>query len=474
MSVQPTHSPTPPVPHDSDTARAGSHAPRRAVPAMMITASASGQGKTTVTAALARLHARQGRSVRVFKSGPDFLDPTWLAAASGAPVHSLDLWMTGPEDARMRLAQAARSADVILVEGVMGLHDGDPSSADIARRFGLPVLTVIQASAMAQTFGAIAYGLAHYGEPFADMRVLANGVGSARHADMLRTSLREPGQWAGALARDPAVALPERHLGLYSANELPDLMARLDRLADLLEPLPVAQLPPAVMFEDVPEPAVPARRLEGKTIAVACDDAFRFIYPANVDTLEALGARVVLFSPLRDAELPICDAVWLPGGYPELHAATLAANTSMQEALRRARTSGMPMLAECGGMMALFETLIDKEGNAHAMAGVLPGTVRMQSRLAALGHQAITLPWLSRDDGSNDGSGDRSGNGSTVRGHTFHYSKTDTTLTPAARAVSPRDGKPGEAVYRAGALTASYVHLYFPSNPDAIARLFSH
>ncbi|WP_411859874.1 cobyrinate a,c-diamide synthase [Cupriavidus pauculus] len=452
--------PAPSLPADAHRAAAAPAA--RAVPAMMITASASGQGKTTVTAALARLHARQGRAVRVFKSGPDFLDPTWLAAASGAPVHSLDLWMTGADDARQRLAQAARTADVILVEGVMGLHDGDPSSADIARRFGLPVLTVIQASAMAQTFGAIAYGLAHYGEPFADMRVLANGVGSARHADMLRTSLREPGQWAGALARDPSVALPERHLGLYSANELPDLMARLDRLADLLAPLPVSQLPPAVRFDtalDAASAPPVSRRLEGKTIAVACDDAFRFIYPANVDTLEALGARVALFSPLRDADLPACDAVWLPGGYPELHAATLAANAGMKEALRRARASGMPMLAECGGMMALFDTLIDKEGNAHEMARVLPGTVRMQTRLAALGHQAVSLPWLGAEH-------------DTVRGHTFHYSQTETTLAPATRAVSPRDGKPGEAVYRAGALTASYVHLYFPSNPEAIARLF--
>ncbi|TXI01650.1 MAG: cobyrinate a,c-diamide synthase [Rhizobium sp.] len=425
---------------------------------MMIAASASGQGKTTITAALARLHARQGRAVRVFKSGPDFLDPTWLAAASGAPVHSLDLWMTGIDDARLRLAQAARSADVILLEGVMGLYDGDPSSADIARRFGLPVLTVIQAGAMAQTFGALAYGLANYGEPFASMRVLANSVGSPRHADMLRASLRGNIEWAGALARDASVALPERHLGLYSANELPDLMARLDRLADLLEPLPAAQLPPSVRFEDVSPPPPLPQTLAGKTIAVACDDAFRFIYPANVDTLEALGARVALFSPLRDADLPPCDAVWLPGGYPELHAAALAANASMKEALRRARASGLPMLAECGGMMALFETLVDKNGEAHPMAGVLPGTVRMQRRLAALGHQAVSIPWLDN---------------ATVRGHTFHYSQTETTLLPATRATSPRDGKPGEAVYRVGALTASYVHLYFPSNPAAVAALFS-
>lgn len=441
---------------------------------MLVAAPASGQGKTTVTAALARLHARQGRRVRVFKTGPDFLDPTLLAAASGAPVHSIDLWMTGDADARARLAAAAGEADLILVEGVMGLHDGAPSSADVARRFGLPVLAVIQAGAMAQTFGAIAHGLAHYAKPtagdaqaigpdghrhdgpFRAMHVLANGVGSVRHAEMLRESVPAGITWAGALARDAAASLPERHLGLFSADELPDLMTRLDRLADALATLPIAQLPAAVTFDDAPMPALP-QRLAGKCIAVARDDAFRFIYPANIETLRALGAHIAWFSPLHDAALPSCDAVWLPGGYPELHAATWAANTAMHRALHDAHARGMPILAECGGMMALFDALVDKEGERHAMAGLLPGTVTMQRRLAAIGHQAITL--LE--------------NGQPIRGHTFHYSTTETPLAPAVRAVVPRDGAAGEAVYRVGGLVASYVHAYFPSNPEAVAMLFS-
>ncbi len=421
----------------------------------MIAAPASGQGKTTVTAALARLHARQGRRVRVFKTGPDFLDPTLLAAASGAPVQAIDLWMTGEADARARLAEAAEQADLLLVEGVMGLHDGTPSSADVARLFGLPVLAVIQAGAMAQTFGAVAYGLAHYGKPFRAMHVLANGVGSERHAGMLRESLPPDIAWAGALAHDASASLPERHLGLFSADELPDLMQRLDSLADALAALPLAHLPQPVAFAPAAIEA-PPRLLAGKRIAIARDDAFRFIYPANIETLGALGAHIAWFSPLRDHALPPCDAVWLPGGYPELHAAALAANTSMQEALRDACARGVPMLAECGGMMALFERLVDKAGVSHAMAGLLPGTVTMQRRLAAIGHQAVTMP----------------ATGEVLRGHTFHYSSAASPLVPATRAVSPRDGSTGEAVYQLGSLTASYVHFYFPSNPAAIAAIF--
>ncbi|WP_152414960.1 MULTISPECIES: cobyrinate a,c-diamide synthase [Cupriavidus] len=449
----------PPLSIQSSPLDATTRTGTRPVPALLVTAPASGQGKTTVTAALARLHARQGRTVRVFKIGPDFLDPTLLAAASGAPVQSIDLWMTGEADARQRLALAAQTADLILVEGVMGLHDGTPSSADVARLFGLPVLAVIQAGAMAQTFGAVTHGLATYGEPFHAMHVLANGVGSARHADMLRDSLPHGIHWAGALARDDAAALPERHLGLFSADELPDLTARLDRMADALAELPISHLPRPIVFPDTPTQQLP-RLLEGRRIAIARDDAFRFIYPANVETLNALGAHITWFSPLRDAALPHCDALWLPGGYPELHAAALAANVPMHNAIRAAHARGLPMLAECGGMMALFDNLVDKEGQTHRMAGLLPGTVTMQKRLAAIGHQAVELP-------TREGMA-----GQTVRGHTFHYSTTNTPLAPLLHARSPRDDGSGEAVYRSGTLTASYVHLYFPSNPTAIAALF--
>lgn len=428
-------------------------------PALLVAAPASGQGKTTVTAALARLHTRQGKHVRIFKCGPDFLDPQILAAASGAPVYNLDFGMCGEEDATLRLANAASNADLILLEGVMGLYDGKPSAADIACRFNIPVLGLIDASAMAQTFGAVAYGLAHYraGLPFSG--VLANKVGSAYHAELLRESLPPGMVWYGALPRDTDATLPERHLGLLQAAEIPDLDTRLDRLADALQSSLVDgthlpnSLPPSVEFP-VPAAKTMPPLLRGKTIAVARDAAFGFIYPANLDTLIALDAQLSFFSPLAGDALPSCDAIWLPGGYPELHAATLATRNDLWLALREHVNAGKSVLAECGGMMSLFNTLIDRDGARHALAGLLPGTTAMQPRLSAIGTQFAELP-----EGK-------------LSGHTFHFSKSETSLLPLARASTP-DGREGEAIYRVKRLTASYVHFYFPSNPQAIAALFA-
>ncbi len=216
-------------------------------PTMLIAAAASGQGKTTVTAALARLHARQGRRVTVFKCGPDFLDPQIHAVASGRACYNLDLGMCGEDDARIRLARAAADSDLILIEGVMGLFDGEPSAADIACLFGIPVLALIDARAMAQTFGAVAHGLATYrpGLPFAG--VLANRSGSSRHTELLRDSLPAGMGWFGAVPRSDA-SLPERHLGLLQAAEIADLAGRLDRLADALAASASVGLPPPVHF----------------------------------------------------------------------------------------------------------------------------------------------------------------------------------------------------------------------------------
>ena len=424
----------------------------RHCPALLVAAPASGQGKTTVTAALARLHTRLGRRVRVFKCGPDFLDPQIHAVASGAPVYNVDLGMCGEADVARRLHAAAGETDLILVEGVMGLYDGAPSAADIACRFGIPVMTVIDARAMAQTFGAVAHGLASYrpGLPFAG--VLANHVGSAHHADLLRAALPAGMRFFGAVARDAGAALPERHLGLLQAAEIDDLAERLDRIADHLARTGAAELPPAVRFPAPEAESVPAL-LAGRRIAIARDAAYGFIYPANVDTLRALGAELRFFSPLAGEALPACDAVWLPGGYPELHGAALAANTAFWDGLRAHAAAGGAVLAECGGMMSLFEAVVDKAGIEHRFGGLLPGRALMQPRLAALGLQAAVLP------------------AGRLAGHTFHYSKSDTPLVPALRATRA-DGGEGEAIYRVGAITASYVHFYFPSNPRAAAALF--
>jgi cobyrinic acid a,c-diamide synthase len=432
----------------------------RLCPAILVAAPASGQGKTTVAAALARLHARAGRRVRAFKCGPDFLDPHWLALATGHPVHNLDLWMTGEDDARARLHEAAGQADLIVVEGVMGLFDGEPSAADLSQRLGLQVLAVIDASAMAGTFGALAFGLQHFrpGLPWAG--VLANRVASERHAQMLQGGLQ--GDWLGAVMRNEAFSLPERHLGLTVAAELPDALARLDAAADALADTPLGQMDGAALARwsvafDAPAdgPAVPPL-LKGKTIAVARDAAFCFIYPANFDVLRALGAELVFFSPLSDEPLPLCDAVWLPGGYPELHAATLAAGTHTRDSLRAHVQAGRPVWAECGGMMPLFDFLVPADGNARAGWGLLPGRVVMHKRLAALGPQQLAL------------------SAGVLRGHTFHYSRCESPLVPAGHTESVRGEVRGvgEAVYRAGSLQASYFHAWFPSSPAAAASLF--
>lgn len=423
-----------------------------ACPTLLIAAPASGQGKTSVVAALARLHARAGRQVRVFKCGPDFLDPQIHALASGQPCENIDFRMGGEADARWRLARAAATADLILVEGVMGLHDGDPSAAALARRLGLPILLVLDASAMAGSFGAVAWGLKHYGAGAPIVAVLANRVGSDYHAELCRQTLPADIPWLGALPRDDRATLPERHLGLWPAGEIADLDARIEHMADRLADTAAADLPPPVDFTASPVPIL-APLLAGCTLAVARDAAFCFLYPANLECLVALGATLVFFSPLAASALPACDAVWLPGGYPELHAAALAANRPLAAGLAAHVEAGKPLLAECGGMMACFDRLVTADGAVHVMFGLLPGVVRMQTKLAGLGMLATDLP-----EGR-------------LTGHTFHYSTTETALAPLAQAVKPV-GRGGEAIYRRRRLTASYMHFYFPSNPAAVARLF--
>ena len=488
-------------------------------PALLIAAPASGQGKTTITAALARLHARQGRRVRVFKCGPDFLDAYWHSLASGAAVYQLDLWMTGEADCRARLAAAAAQADLILVEGVMGLFDGQPSAADLARRFGLPVLAVVDASAMAGTFGALAFGLQHYQSELPWAGVLANRVASAGHAAMLQASIPEAAHWLGAVLRSDALTLPERHLGLTLASEVPDALARLDAAADALLGTPLGRMELADMQQRwgrdfsapssqtapassgqptrqatrqptrqpssqtapassrqpanpyTPQAATPAATpaatqatppLQGKTIAIARDAAFCFIYQANLDCLQQLGAQLTFFSPLADQALPACDALWLPGGYPELHAQRLSNSQHTRASLAAHIAADRPVWAECGGMMALFDSLQTQDGQTLAQWALLPGSVTMQARLAALGPQQLALA---------DG---------TLRGHTFHYSTTQTTMQPLTHTTRPGQPAPpaptaptsGEAVWQWGSVRASYFHAWFASAPAATAALF--
>ena len=429
----------------------------RSCPALFISAPASNHGKTTVTAALARFHADQGRTVRVFKAGPDFLDPMILERASGQPVYQLDLWLAGEAECRRLVYEAALDADLILIEGVMGLFDGTPCCADLAELLGVPVLAVIDAKGVSQTMGAIAYGLAHFrpGLPFAG--VLANGVASVRHAEMIQQGMPPDLHYFGSLPRAAQFALPERHMGLVQAAEVGDLEARLAAAAAAIATTGLAALPAAVTFSAVAveTPQLQQKQLlAGVRIGIARDAAFSFIYPANLDLLRALGAELRFFSPLADQALPEVDSLYLPGGYPELHLLQLQDNTVLKADLQRHFSAGKPIYAECGGMLYLLESLTDKAGQRGAMAGLLAGHAVMQTRLTGLGYQSAPMP------------------GGVLRSHTFHHSMVTSPLAPAASGVRLYNTSPGESIFRTHRLSASYLHCYFPSNPAAAAALF--
>lgn len=424
-------------------------------PVVMISAIASGQGKTTVTAALARYFTQQGKRVRVFKTGADFIDPMMLQQACGSPVFSLDLWLLGLPACRVMLKQAAQESDLVLIEGVMGLYDGTPSSADLANAFGVPVLAVIDASSMAQTVGAVALGLRDFG-PVQLAGVVANRIASDGHLAMIESALRDIPVLASLRRQEQA--LPERHLGLVLPDEVGGVDQILNRMADSLtvdmaawQVIPRMQL----LDEDAPTADVP-QLLAGKRIAIARDASFAFIYPANLLALEQMGAQLDYFSPLADQAIPAnADALYLPGGYPELHAATLSQAHRWLSSLNAFQQAGKPIYAECGGMISLAESLVDLEGRQWPMAGLIPGQIRMQKRLAALGMQS----WDTQHG--------------ELRGHTFHYSTFDCPLSASAHTIKQKTQENGEAIYQIGQLRATYFHAYFPSNYAATAALFS-
>ena len=401
--------------------------------------------------------------MRVFKTGADFLDALVLERAAGHAVQVLDLWMVGEERCRRLIEEARNAADLVLIEGVMGLYDGTPSSADLACAFDLPVLAVIDVSAMAQTVGAIARGLRDFG-PVRLAGVIANGIASEGHAAMVSAALRDV-PLVASLPR-LAASFPERHLGLVPPADSADVEAQLESLGRSIRMDERAWAAAACIVQPVESGAHQPRAttrlaaapreasLDGRVVAIAHDAAFAFLYPANIDCLESLGARVRFFSPLADEPVPLgAGAIFLPGGHPELHAERLSAADKFHDSIRAAHATHIPILAECGGMMALAQSLGDTQGRQWPMAGLLAGTTRLLPRLAALGLQA----WDSAFG--------------ELRGHTFHYSIFETPLQGSVQTRAYPSGALGEIIYRHGSLTASYFHAYFPSCPAAIGAL---
>lgn len=426
-------------------------------PAIFLAAPASGQGKTTLTAALARLLKRQGKVVRVFKTGPDYLDPQILEQASGQPVEPLDMWMAGEEYCQQKLHEAALVADLIIVEGAMGMYDGTPSSADLAARFNIPLVVVMDVKGMAQTAAALVQGLVGFRSDISVVGMIANHCSTERHRELIAEALPEHIPLLFSVKRDETMALPERHLGLVQANEVEaELEQRFELGADCLQAagaLNCLENLPAVDFPSASLPTVEPL-LKGMQVGIAKDEAFSFIYQANLALLRQMGAELRFFSPIHDAEVPAVDVLWFPGGYPELHAKALSSNTSMLNSVKAFHGSARPILAECGGFLYCLETLTDLEDDQYPMAGLIEGHGAMRGKRGCQGMQSAPLP---------EG---------TLRGHAHHRSRSANTPEPIAYGQRQRHQAPGEAIYRVGSLTASYLHLFFPSNPNAIAHLF--
>lgn len=429
-------------------------------PCLLIAAPSSGSGKTTLTAALARWHVRQGRTVRIFKAGPDYIDPMILQQACDAPVYSLDPGMMSEDHCRHLLYQAASEADLILIEGVMGLFDGHYSAALIARTFNIPLLLTVDARAMAETFAAIVYGLGQSDDSLLVWGCAANRIASPRHEEMVREGVAQHPKlniaFKGSLPRDAAISFPERHLGLAQAQEIQDLHTRLDRAADHLHDQALTQLPPAVSFypaqQPTQQPEIANHQLKDKTIAVARDQAFSFVYAANLDFLREQGARLVFTSPLKDTALPDCDMVYFPGGYPELHAEQLSQNTSYLESVRQFQGR---IVAECGGMIYLSATLTLLQGEQFSLCNCLPLTTQLHDKLQAIGWQHDETP------------------SGKFLAHSFHYSSTEPLASSlTCHQAQTHRGAPGEMIYSHNNIIASYLHWYFYSNPEAAIALF--
>lgn len=412
----------------------------------------SGCGKTTLMLALLQYFQHNKQSISAFKAGPDFLDPLWHAAIVGKPSYNLDTRMLGEEVCRLQLITQAASANVALIEGVMGLFDGVAgvggvgSSVDLARVLDCPVILVVDAGGMSGSIVPLVSGFVEYArqQQVTITGIIANKVGSTHHADILSEALKSHGlppllAW---MAKNVPV-LAERHLGLKmpEAGDVPDYLPffQVDHSA-LMAAFGLTSIPKPVSAQSV-------QRLKNKVVAIAQDAACCFIYPANLDWLTANGAVLVFFSPMAGECVPShADALWLPGGYPELHAQALS-ESSTWISVKAFIDADKPVLAECGGAMLLGEAIVDIAGVHWTMASILPFTSVMQPRLASLGYRK-----------------EKSG----VTGHEFHYSKRES----AEVFIPAFEVDQGDRGVRYKNVRASYVHWYFASAAESVAAWF--
>ncbi len=422
----------------------------------MIAAPASGSGKTTVTLGLLRAFADHGMALAPGKAGPDFIDPAFHAAAARADCLNYDPWAMRPELLADLSARQRDGDRLLLVEAMMGLFDGAADGtgtpADLAAMLGLPIVLVVDCSRLSHSVAALVRGYIDFRADVRVCGVILNKVGSARHEAMLRDALKRAGVTVfGAIARDPGLVLPERHLGLVQAGEHAALEDFVDRAAEVMRrSIALDRLADAGACQSGPVPA-DAPRLEplGQRIAIARDRAFAFIYAHILQGWRDNGAEISFFSPLAD-ETPAadCDAVYLPGGYPELHAETLANATNFKEGMVAAARRGARVYGECGGYMTLGEGLVSADGARHAMLGLLPLVTSFAERRRQLGYRRLTPL-------------DASGFSRPMTAHEFHYSTVvDEGDADRLFAVADATGADlGKAGLRRGNVSGSYMHL---------------
>ncbi len=433
-------------------------------PGLIVAAPRSGAGKTTVTLALLAALKRRGIGVQAAKAGPDYIDPRFHEAATGRPSFNLDSWAMEPALVDALLRANVAQAELLVVEGAMGLFDGIPAAplrsgatADLAARLGLPVLLVIDVAGQSQSAAALLRGFASHDPTVRIGGAVLNRLGSERHRKFVADAIAPLGiPVLGAIPRDPTLALPERHLGLVQAGEHNDLAARLAQLAELaerhmdLDGIKALAAPPRL------SPAQPIATLQppGQRIALAQDEAFSFVYPHVVDGWRRAGAAIAAFSPLADEAPPEdCDSCWLPGGYPELHAGRLAAAERFRLGLARFAET-RPVHGECGGYMVLGERLEDADGVCHLMAGLLGHATSFAQRKLNLGYREARLLADSPLGKA----------GARLRGHEFHYAAlidagNDDALVALADGAGTSLGASGG---RRGHVTGTFFHAIAP------------
>ena len=436
------------------------------IPRVVIAGTNSGVGKTTIVAGLLAAYANGGRTVQSFKVGPDYIDPGFHKIASGRDSYNLDTWLVPPHKLNPFFATMAHGVDLAIIEGVMGLYDGGregvSSTAQIAKQLNAPVVLVIDCKAMGESAAAIAKGFRDYDPEVNFGGVILNRLGSANHERMVREGMDKIGvPVIGAIYRDDRMHSPERHLGLTPVTEVDptEAIATIQHAVESMVDLD-ALYKVATSAAPMPAPIDATKGVTKRTkIGVAYDEAFSFYYPASLSALEAQGAELVYFSPLKDSVIPDVDGLVFGGGFPELFLQALSENTAMKESIRKANQRHMPIYAECGGLMYLCESIHDFEGSVYKTVGIVPANCVMQQKLQKVGYVTATAKRDTLLGAMN----------TAIRGHEFHFSTMEPTIDDFPWAFHLEGGRKPQSYdggYATKNVLASYLHLNFAGSDE--------